>query len=1076
MHLPARRQQSVRVDAGLDILDSFSQTEDCACARAGRFPTVFVGLNANVDLSNGSEQAVVDAVVRRFVMPAFDRDCRPRRYRQRVSDFDGAGRVGTGGKAQAETKAQTRNGGSRRSWQGNCVVLHLYKTVGSPTIFFRAIGGPLSTGRSLVALCVLKPSSPLFFSITVGWLGGLCVGIADGVFAAFQAHASLWGLLSSVALVAGLDALVGALFGLVLGILVLLRRWGQAIEPGRVAFALGRLLAGVPAASFAAGAVFGTSSRVNRLLAGGVVSVAMLGGWLLAFWLAPAMSRVLSSRQIALSARDERPTGAWLVPPFIIVAAAIPVFLLATTHAPLRRLALLERASWAGALALCGPLLCVAISRVRWRSAFWIGGGGYVVVATALIVWGGHNFESDLQFLPWNDLLLLLAVGVVSGASVLHWSARSGRFVTVVALFAVSLGMVPLAAESELARKVATASAGMAGTVLTQVQRLGDWDGDGHPRFFGGGDCDDQNPQFNPAALDWPQDGVDQDCDGQDARRVSLEAPAFHSVPEAVPSDLNVLLIAVDTLRADHLSCYGYVRSTSPALDALATEGTLFENSWAHAPSTRYSMPAIFTGRWPSSVDWQPCTGCDSFWPRIGTGNVFLAEVLKPLGYRTGAFWAYSYFDARWQRGFERGIDVYDSQRAVLHQNIGGPAESQGTSAAPIADDGIAFLRAHAAGRFFLTLHFYDPHLNYETHPDTPGFGDEPVDRYDHEIRYTDTQIGRVLAELKTLGLWGKTAIVITGDHGEGLGERGIAAHGYHLYPPQTKVPLIVRVPGLNPQRIKRPVSHVDLAPSIVNLVRGPHQISFQGRSFVDLLAGAPSPTVPARTTVFQEVSYEGNNQKRALVSETHQLIWNWTPQNTTECYRLSEGIEAADRYGEDSECDVLKQQLRVHLTALSLPQDFSERLARDVTAPGAVALAPANTLDLKFGPAGAPPLIALTGYDLAGKPTRGQSVEIALLFNVLGPIPPGWKLFVHLQTPTGEIENLDHPPVGGALPVEQWMVGQSIRDRFALTLSPAQPAGPFTLWVGFWSGNERWSVVPPAADNRAQVAVFDVP
>jgi Sulfatase/Putative metal-binding motif len=928
----------------------------------------------------------------------------------------------------------------------------------------------------LVALCVLKRSSPLYFSITVGWLGGLGVGVIDGVFAALQAHPSLWGLLASVALVAGLDALVGALFGLVLGILVPLRRWGQAVQPGQMAFVFGRLLAAVPAASFAAGAVFGTSNRVNRLLAGGVVSVATLGGWLLAFWLAPAASRVLSSRRAAAQARDDRATGAWLVPLMVTVAAAIPVLLLETTHAPLRRLALIERAAWAGALGLCVPLLCAAVSRGRWRAAFWFGGGGYVAVATVLIVWGGRHWESDLQFLPWNDLLLLLAVGVVAGTCVLRFADRSGRFVTALMLLAVSLGLVPLAAESESARKVATASAGLAGTVLTQVRRIGDWDRDGHPRFFGGGDCDDRNPQINPAALDWPQDGIDQDCDGQDAHRVSLEASAFHVVPAAVPTDLNVLLIAIDTLRADHLSCYGYARPTSPALDALAREGTLFENSWAHAPSTRYSMPAIFTGRWPSAVDWQPCTGCDSFWPRIGTGNVFLAEVLKPLGYRTGAFWAYAYFDARWQRGFERGVDVYDSQRAMLHQNIGGPAESQGTSAAPIADDGIAFLRAHAAGRFFLTLHFYDPHLNYETHPDTPSFGDTPTDRYDHEIRYTDTQIGRVFAELKMLGLWGKTAIVVTGDHGEGLGERAIAAHGYHLYPPQTKVPLIVRVPGLNPQRIMAPVSHVDLAPSIVNLARGPHQVSFQGRSFVDLLTGAPSATVPARKTVFQEVSYEGDNQKRALVSETHQLIWNWTPQNTTECYRLAEGLEAPDRYGEDSECDVLKQQLRTHLTALSLPPDFSERLAREVTAPGATAPPPANALDLKFGPDGMPPLVALTGYDLAGKPTRGQSVEIALHFKVLGAIPAGWKLFVHLQTPTGAFENLDHPPVGGALPVEQWVVGQSIRDRFALTPSPNQPAGPFTLWVGFWRGNERWAVVPPAADNRAQVAVFDVP
>ncbi|MEN9581941.1 MAG: hypothetical protein RJA70_4950, partial [Pseudomonadota bacterium] len=383
-------------------------------------------------------------------------------------------------------------------------VLRLHLTVFS---LRQLVGAPLSIGRFLVALCVLKRSSPLFLSITVGWLCGLGIGAIDGFLAALQVQTSLLELLSAVALVAGLDALVGALFGLVVGLLVPLRRWGLAMQPGRVAFVLGGLVAAMPAAALAAAAVLGTSSRVNRLLAGGVVSAATLAGWLLAFWLAPAASRLLTRGPASPSGSTERRPGTALVPLVVTVAAVIQVWLISTTDAPLRRLALIERASWAGVLALCVPLLCAVVARGRGRWAPWTGAGAFLSVSTVLLVWGGRHYESDLQFLPWHDLLLLLAVGMVAGAAALLVADRPGRFVTSAMLMALSLGVVPLAAESEAARKVATASAGLAGTVLTQVRLLGDWDRDGHPRFFGGGDCDDRNSKINPAALDWPLDG-----------------------------------------------------------------------------------------------------------------------------------------------------------------------------------------------------------------------------------------------------------------------------------------------------------------------------------------------------------------------------------------------------------------------------------------------------------------------------------------------------------------------------------------------------------------------------------------
>ena len=166
-------------------------------------------------------------------------------------------------------------------------------------------------------------------------------------------------------------------------------------------------------------------------------------------------------------------------------------------------------------------------------------------------------------------------------------------------------------------RKAASARAGLAGDLLAQGQRLFDFDRDGYARFFGGGDCDDRDAERNPGARDWPDDGVDQDCDGKDATAAALRSPPFQSVPASVPADLRLLLVTIDTLRADHVGAYGYQRPTTPNLDRLASEGTLFVNGWAHAPSTRYSMPAIATGRWPSAIEWDESI----WWPRIAPSN-----------------------------------------------------------------------------------------------------------------------------------------------------------------------------------------------------------------------------------------------------------------------------------------------------------------------------------------------------------------------------------------------------------------------------------------------------------------------
>src|SRR5439155_12481119 len=141
---------------------------------------------------------------------------------------------------------------------------------------------------------------------------------------------------------------------------------------------------------------------------------------------------------------------------------------------------------------------------------------------------------------------------------------------------------------------------------------------------------------------------------------------------------------------------------------------------------------------------------------------------------------------------------------------------------------------------FFLWIHYYDPHYDYMAHAEAPRWGDGDVDRYDQEIFYTDLHIGRLIADLKSRGLWSKTVVIVTGDHGEGFGEHGVTEHGYHLYPAQTKVPFIVRVPGIAPRRVRVPVGHIDIAPTLLNLARGAAEPAFIGRSLLPDAAGPP--------------------------------------------------------------------------------------------------------------------------------------------------------------------------------------------------------------------------------------------
>jgi arylsulfatase A-like enzyme/Flp pilus assembly protein TadD len=304
---------------------------------------------------------------------------------------------------------------------------------------------------------------------------------------------------------------------------------------------------------------------------------------------------------------------------------------------------------------------------------------------------------------------------------------------------------------------------------------------------------------------------------------------------------LNVLLITMDTTRADALGCYGQRIETTPNIDRLAAEGTLFEQVVASAPNTLPSHSSILTGKEPYAHGTR-----SNFGYVLSEGNVTLAEVLRSRGYRTAAEIAAPVIGRRTKidQGFDhyRDLDSFDVRRKVVSFREGsGPeqVEMPEREAGDITRRGLEFLRAHRDQTFFLWLHYFDAH---QIHRPPESFRRlRPDSPYHAEVMYVDYNVGQIASELTRLGLRAKTLLVLTSDHGEGLGEHGEGTHSFFVYDTTMRVPLIFWGPELVPRGRRHPslVRTVDIAPTILDLLDLPALSGVQGVSLRPLMTGS---------------------------------------------------------------------------------------------------------------------------------------------------------------------------------------------------------------------------------------------
>ena len=345
-------------------------------------------------------------------------------------------------------------------------------------------------------------------------------------------------------------------------------------------------------------------------------------------------------------------------------------------------------------------------------------------------------------------------------------------------------------------------------------------------------------------------------------------APAACSGPgtqSASHPGANVLLVSIDTLRADRLGAYGYGPAETPRLDALAGEGVRFAQVVSPVPLTLPSHTSILTSMQP------PAHGIrDNGAFALSEEAVLLADVFQEAGYATGAFVGAFVLHSRW--GLSPGFDEYDDRFEYgSSQASPGQVERRGDAVVEVTLDWLRQPRDEQTP-FFAWVHLYDPHAPY-TAPEPFGsrFASDP---YDGEVAYTDSLIGQLLDGLDELGVLEQTIVLVTADHGEGLNDHDEPGHGLFLYDPTVLVPLILRLPGRQHSglEVDQQVRLIDIAPTLLDLTVLPVPEAFDGASLTPFLAGEGEARPAYSETFFPRLHF-GWQELYALRSDNYKYI-----------------------------------------------------------------------------------------------------------------------------------------------------------------------------------------------------------
>ncbi|MFN3202375.1 MAG: sulfatase-like hydrolase/transferase [Bradymonadia bacterium] len=387
----------------------------------------------------------------------------------------------------------------------------------------------------------------------------------------------------------------------------------------------------------------------------------------------------------------------------------------------------------------------------------------------------------------------------------------------------------------------------LTGPMTRRLRKMYDGDGDGVSQAFAGGDCNDADPKVRTGVYDVPGDGIDQNCTGADL--VLAEDPLLES-PRVAPvrprQNWNVLILTIDALRADMID------TEMPNLKALAEgEAVHYTDAYSAGASTYWSVAALMTSNMPSRIQ----MGGDQ--TPINQERL-LTEELRAGGWHTALFANVTVF---FVRNLRQAIDVADYNTSKFTTHGATPGSTHLT-------DGVlkhlerwqAKKVRNPADRFYLWAHYYDPHDPYFEVPNFPAEDSSDEARYRAICRYVDDELGRLIKELKARGLYDNTLLVITADHGDEFLEHGHRFHGSTLYEEMVHVPLIMKVPGVPQRTLTTPIGHIEVAPTILDLMGMKIPQDFLGRTRAEeILTGEAAPVAPVWFEVLPDQNYTGH-------------------------------------------------------------------------------------------------------------------------------------------------------------------------------------------------------------------------